>query len=214
MPRPAFHLKVNLTGTLVNGEEFQTGFWVAYTLPAFTQAELQSFADDVATAFTANSAGIRNLLSSTSEYGEVRVYEYTAAGPAPATKIAVADLSLAGTGSGAGLLPNQVALVATLRTALVGRRYRGRMYFPANASVLVAHQFSQAQIDAVASDVATFFGAVNDIDSHEPRVSVVSGVGSTSVPVTGIGVDSRADVQRRRAEQETELRQAETSVPA
>jgi hypothetical protein len=210
MPRPANTLRVALVGQLPNGENFQTGFWLSYT-GAIAAGSMQGIADAIAAAFVANSSFIRAMTTPTTIYQAIRVYRYTAAGPAPADAIAEAEINLPGLVTGNFLHPLQIALVATLRTGSVGRRYRGRMYFPLNAGDLPGHQASQVLIDGLADNVADWFNAINISDSAQMEVVVMSEVGSMTNEVTQIDVDSRCDVQRRRANQETELRQA---VPA
>jgi hypothetical protein len=208
MPRPAGTIKATYVGILPQGEQFQTGFWIDASGTGVTLPELQALANNMAAHFIANSTGMRNLTTSTTLYDELRLYYYAAAGPAPATAIAVADISLTGNGGSSGSLPLQSALVVSLRTALVGRRYRGRMYWPMNATTLSDHQASQAQIDLLATDAKAMLDNVNGYDVDQFDAVVMSAVGSTRTLITRVEVDSRLDVQRRRAESQTELRQA------
>lgn len=212
MPRPANLIRVVLVGVLPQGEQFQTGFWFSPDALPVTQTQLQAFVDTVRDEFAASSAGIRALSSLATLYDEFRAYYYPTGGNAPASLIAVAQADLPGTGSNGELLPLQISLVSTSLTGIAGRRYRGRQYWPMNSEALVDHQVSQAGIDAVCSDVSVWYAAVNDNTDIPGAVVVVSAVGSSATAVTAVSVDSRPDVQRRRAESQTELRQQQFAV--
>lgn len=84
------------------------------------------------------------------------------------------------------------------------------MYIPANAITLTGGQLTLATCTQIAQSVADSFAAVAAIGGGQPVV--VSRVAGTFENITGISVDSRMDVQRRRANQETILFVANRSV--
>lgn len=211
MARPGGLVKVVLSGFLPNGEIFQTGVWVD---PAaeMLDTELQAFADWVAAQWTANNAGWLALIGPDVTYDEVRVYNYPTGGTAPASSIAAVDITAVGTASNSYAHPLQICLVATLRTAIVGRRYRGRMYVPMTAGQLGQHQANQIEVDGLADDVAGFLSAINDYPGQVMRVVVMSAVGGAATTVTRVEVNSDPDVQRRRSNRDPALRSSSEPV--
>jgi len=206
MPRPTSTSRAVISGHLGGGEQFAWGFWLtsSYT----SQADTQTAATTIASYFeTYAEATLKALLSSDSGYDKVTLYSYAAA-TGPADYVAEAPITTAvGTSTDASL-PLQLACVVTLKTGQAGRRRRGRMYLPVNAKALTAHQFTQAQINAIVADTATFIQNVDNSASISGNVCVMSQVVGEKVSVTELAVDSRLDVQRRRANTEVELYQA------
>lgn len=209
MPIPANVARISLTGTLIQGEQFDTSFWVAGGVPA-NQADANDLAAQVAAIpqlTTIGAGGPRTMIDTTSAYTEVRVYSYPTGGPT-ATFIGSAPIT-PGTGvSSESSLPLQCCIVASLRTGFSGRSRRGRMYFPVTSLTLASHQMTQADLDAFVGVVKSIFDAVNAFTSPLLSVSVVSQTLGDFSPVTTVTADSRLDIQRRRAEGQTELFQA------
>jgi hypothetical protein len=105
----------------------QDGIMVwAYRVSALAGTILDS---DVATYFGTIVPGVtRPLLSTHALYSGVGVQRVTGSRPYPLERI---DTTNAGTGSETGdLLPPQCAALIKTLTALAGRKYRGRHYFP------------------------------------------------------------------------------------
>ncbi len=191
-------VKVTIQGTAPGGEQFQTGFWLRDT-PINSQAAANTLASAVVTSLGGGLlAFLVTAINADTAYTAVRVYAYPSGGPL-ASFVGEA-LIAGGTGtSTAASLPLQIASVATLHTGFAGRRYRGRMYFPVNALALTAHQFNSSLYSGLSSNVRAFFVSVNGI-AGVGEVVVLSQVGTgDAVPVTSVFVDSRPDVQRRRA---------------
>jgi hypothetical protein len=102
-------------------------------------------------------------------------------------------------GTGAGNpLPNELAAVVTLRTALAGKSYRGRVYLAG---------FNVAQNDAAGRIVAALNAAMvtfvtnvqTDMAAQGITLAVLSRVHNVATPVTGITtLDTLWDSQRRR----------------
>lgn len=204
MARPAGVSRVVLSGHLAGGEIFQTGFYIAGA--PVDQATTQGIADGFASNWVASAGdAARSILAGSSGYDKVTVYSYVAAGPAPASF--VGEAALVGVGTGGGQLPNQIALVATLLTGAAGRRNRGRMYLPANGMPLTGHQALLSLATSVATGMVAIFSQFDDAG-----VVVVSGVAGTARRVTSVRVDTRPDVQRRRAGKQTIIGKAELPV--
>lgn len=213
MPIPANVARISLTGTLIQGEQFDTSFWVAGGVPA-NQADANDLAEQVAaipSLTTIGAGGPRTMLDVTSAYTEVRVYSYPTGGPS-ASFIGTAAID-PGTGvSAEASLPLQCCIVASLRTGFAGRSRRGRMYFPVTALSLVSHQMSEADLDAFAGVMKSIFDAVNAFTDPALVVSVVSQTLGDHSPVATVTADSRIDIQRRRAEGQTELHQSSVTL--
>lgn len=206
MPIPANHVNVNLIGTLPGGESFDTGFWMAGGAPT-SAANANAYAAAVLALFNtyANvTGGPTRLIASDASYDRVKIYSYVAGGTQSDYVGEAVAPPYAGQGAG-NPMPLQASLVVTLRTAFAGRSRRGRMYLPATALSLTAHQRTQADGDALVGVMADFFDACNADATLAGTVSVVSRTLTDSQPVIRIDVDSRVDVQRRRAAQQTEL---------
>lgn len=145
-------------------------------------------------------AALGNGLSSSGEITEVSTYFYADIGT-PAISVGTAGASKAGSGTGA--LPLSTACVATLLTALSGRRYRGRLYWPAIGwQVDPDGSFDGTIWTPFAEDVAEFLEGVATAapGATDLRPVVVSVAGGFVTPVTSIRADDLPDTQRRRDE--------------
>jgi hypothetical protein len=195
--------RIVVSGSLPGGESFAFGFWLNGAVSS--QVDAQDDVTRIATHMNTHIfSPVRLMLAADSSLEAVNLYAYTTTDPA-ATFTGEEPLGLAGTSTGASL-PLQVATVISLRTAVAGRQNRGRLYLPVNAYDLTAHQFVDAQVDALALAFADLFGAINGDANITGDVCVVSSVGAGhSTPVSSVIVDSRLDVQRRRAASEVAL---------
>lgn len=105
------------------------------------------------------------------------------------------------TGSASGSAPNQSALVVSLRTAQPGRSYRGRMFLPFTGGFGGASgQLANTDTNAVATAWAAAFSAMKTAYSAYPVIVSTHLAAKTSM--TDVVVNSRADIQRRRANRE------------
>jgi hypothetical protein len=192
-------VRLVLHGRLNGGEIWTCSVDANGGTPPADQAAFQDAVDGVVASGTFN--GLVAWLASHNNAGfhlDGLTGYYYADYPIAATFTAEHVLSTAGSGSGA-VLPNQVSLVATKLTGSAGRRNRGRMYLPFTAFNLAANgELLQADCDDASSAVVDFINAVNDVYSPD-GACVASVVGSTTRPITQIKVDSRPDIQRRRA---------------
>jgi len=204
MAIPASTVHVQIRGTAPQGEIFQWGFWLGSTTIT-SEATANALALDVWNHFVTFALGTAtSLIPSTASYTEVRVYCYPTGGPT-ATFIGVHTPTPAPGTSAGNSLPLQCAAVVSLRTGFAGRQARGRLYLPVSANTLVTHQLTSATITNIANAWETFLEAVSTL-AAVGSVSVVSQVGSGTVrPVTQLIVDSRLDIQRRRANGEQVL---------
>jgi hypothetical protein len=85
------------------------------------------------------------------------------------------------------------------------------MYLPATAAVLDNdHEFTSTDISAVAAGWATFFTDVAASDAGTPVV--VSRIGTSAQAISSVTMDSRPDIQRRRANSQGPITRANGDV--
>lgn len=210
---PAGMVKWSIAGTAPSSEIFNTSFW---TLGGGSDlGELQDAVNAVASAIKTNLTNTLLLIGSDTTYDSVTGYSYTTGGT-KADFAAEASLGpAAGTNTGHAV-PLQVCAVLSLRTDVLGRSARGRMYLPANgASIDATHQLSSSLVDAVNGEWATIFTAVQEIildNGGNPTVVVVSHTHTSFEPVTHLTMDTRCDIQRRRANKQTANHVADVTV--
>lgn len=131
---------------------------------------------------------------------EIVITEWAAADGAQLTF--TEDLPAAGTNASPAL-PNNVALVVSLRTGYTGRSFRGRMYVPGlhegqvvgdDVSLLIASDFATGAelLASMALDEGFLWVVASFHHDLAPRV--------TGVPsaITSFVVNTRVDTQRRR----------------
>lgn len=197
-------------GVDASGEIWATGFWTQANATGGVE-QLQINLAEVLTVWSATAKDVwRSLIQASSKYAGITAYAYDST---HSTAIHVADVAVLaadGIGTGGGLLPLQVCMVNSLRTAVSGRANRGRMYLPAHGADLTNHLFTSAKCDAVADATRDFFEAVND-SSILGTAAVFSKTYSHANDVDRVIVDNRPDIQRRRANQQAITYQA--SVP-
>jgi len=150
--------------------------------------------ENIATAVIASYPAIVEPLSTSLVINEVTVRNLgDEAGPeyslAPITPIA-------GTNASPGL-PGNVALCVSLRTALAGRRFRGRKYFSGWTEADVSGNLVDA--GAVADIVAGVNAFIANMITEGFPLTIVSYTGLTNVNVvTALCVDNYVDSMRRR----------------
>lgn len=107
-------------------------------------------------------------------------------------------LTAAAAGAGAvGSCPSEVAMVMTLRTALRGRRNRGRIYLPAPTTTNINADGTLAA-GILTGFPAQMVGWNTAIGVLNYTLVVASYVGVVVNTVTSVTMDKYADVQRRR----------------
>lgn len=198
MPFPAGSTHVVLVGTADDGvEEFNVGFWVD-SAPVDSSAAANAFCASIiaVSGFASLLVRLKALLTPDCRYTQVRSYTYLG-GSEQASYVGFANIT-AGQGTGSNSAPLQVSMVVSLLTAFAGRRSRGRMYLPASGLAYDNHQFESTVVTQVATEMGNFLTNVSAI-SGVGSTSVVSRTAGTSTPITSLRVDSKPDIQRRRA---------------
>lgn len=200
MSIPSHVGRIVVSGHMRGGDAFSFGWW-ATGANFDTNAGCAAVAASVVTSLGQGDVvnSIAYAISPAAGYDLVKVYGYPAGGPQAGAQGQAAVTGYSGQSTSMAM-PNQVAIVATLLTGQPGRRHRGRMYLPADGQVLTNGQMTAA----VCANIAT---AVRDLirpaSGSTDGPVVLSQVAGTHLPVTAIRVDSRMDIQRRRAAQET-----------
>lgn len=213
MPLLAPSVRVTINGSLGQGEVFSTGYWIVGQTPAGqAQADTATAAMLSSTAWINSIAGLNGYLTPDGRYTNVRVYWYTQPG-APAAFITTGTTGPTA-GTGGRSLPYQTCAVTSLRTATLTRSGRGRMYIPIPGASLTNNQLTSVDCTAIATYVKQNMGAaVAALLTASPAVVVMSSKSALLQPVTKLIVDSRCDVQRRRAQKETILFSNSVAIP-
>lgn len=208
-------VKVNINGTLGQGEVFSFGFWVD-TLKSFTQASFAAANLAMTNAFVANSIlTLRSYVDAAASYAEVRSYYYGSTAGQPAEFIASTAIG-SGAGVGTGSNPLQTCVVASLRSAVLTGRGRGRMYIPFTGRALANHEVDSATCTTIANAVKSMLADASanmTAGSASEGPIVWSPTSSAANLVNNIIVDSRTDVQRRRAGKQTVLFRTQVAYP-
>lgn len=191
------------------GEIGTIGWHLGGVPSAVSNAQLSDLLDAIDTAWASDETPssyttFAGLLATGQTIDQVSAYAY-AASAEPATAQAVKALSHAGTDSSEGS-PLQVAWVASLRTGIPGRSYRGRQYFPGYA-LRVATNTGLAgntvtdnnNTLAINMGLEVKESAQSVLGSNDIFWGVFSRARNTIDPVVECRVDNRPDVQRRRA---------------
>jgi hypothetical protein len=107
-------------------------------------------------------------------------------------------IGLAGTGGG-NVLPAQTCLVSTIRSTLVSRRGRGRIYWPAMSTVTLGS--SGQAIPGVATQMSLFVTQLMSItagSNGNVQLAVLSRSDNTARTVVSVSTNTIFDVQTRR----------------
>lgn len=205
MAYPNFYIRVNILGDAFGGAEiWNTGFNIILS-PTYepTVQQLETIAEQVALAwdpvfrtpfpqrFPSSHRTVSTKASLIGTDGllyDDRVGEFFY--PEPLV------------GGSNEIKPAQIATVVTLRSDVrKGPAALGRMYLPPlGAGISEADGLYQGYTDELAEDMVEFFRAVNLWAPGEGGVGLTSPVGEGRQSlVTRLGVDSRPDTQRRRA---------------
>lgn len=200
------HIRIVANGGMPGGERWSCSLafsWGVQEDPPPTQAQLDACAAAGLTRWTTavQSAGL--LLSSGVSLQRVDARSINTLGAT--TLLSQAAPSSAVVGAGLPVVPNQVAVVVSLRTAAAGARGRGRFYLPTlQANVDTAGRLASSQRTTIANVTSTMLNGLNSdlasaLDRDSVRLSVASGVGTgTLPPVTSMRVGDVFDTQRRR----------------
>lgn len=196
MPTLGAYQRIVIKGTGPGSEIWQTGF-STYNPTAITsqpglQAYLNSIVPLVATWWTAVKANCYAIYAWT----DVIAYQYQSPSTAAQFQAEAVQTPVVGTQAGVGS-PIDTACVVSLRTAVPGRRTRGRMYVPCHAPVQpTTGEWQNTTSQGIGTATKTLLSGV--FTSTTGGVVVVSRTGLSYETVTGVVTDNKPDVQRRR----------------
>lgn len=196
-------------GAFGGGDEFQFGLGIDDVGLSSTE----DVADAMGSAFAESESFFESLIMPNDRYNLLTVYRWAVIG-GPATEVAERPLSLVGTGTGTQSLPNQCALVVSLRTGNPGRSKRGRVFLPLrNAGAMnQLGLLDQTITQQWADGFADFLGKFNNSLSGR-RVAVLSKTLQDSFNVTSVDVGNVVDTQRRRRNGQIESRASAEVLP-
>lgn len=197
------YVRISIQGALPGGETWSVNpaYAGTFTSGLPTQAELDAWA--VAVAADLPSAVGSQLLQFMTEQASITQVRVSAYGDTGALEgYSVHQLATPMIGSGTATSPSTTAIVASLYSAVPGRRYRGRIYWPClktsqdpstgrlppTALVATAGQFS-----SMLEDIGNAGGGAFD-----PFLCVYSKSNGSAIAVTKIRVGDVYDSQRRR----------------
>lgn len=197
--------RIVLGGTVADGQEIWSTSVAFGGAPVVSDpTELQAWADGIALFLgtelidTGALAGLSQLLSDSGAVTSVSVYHYPAAGPSDAAGMATLNAG----GEGSVRCPVQTSVVLSLRTAIPGSRFRGRMYWPAQGAQVTSEGRlgGTLTVSAIATQASALLEAIAAASPGAPSVfpAVHSGVADVITPVTQIAVGNVPDTQRRR----------------
>lgn len=205
------HNRLVIAGTLGTAgvERWSCGltYGVAGNDLVTTPEDLNEWCANVATylASLGTTHTLRAWLSASANISKVSAYYYSGTGPAVA--VGEKEVTPALTGSGAISMPFQCSRVITLNTALAGRRYRGRVYWPylfGTVSAAGKTSSSQNSIDEVKASLVAIGAAAPTVSGLD--LAVRSEAANAVTPVTSISVGDVIDTQRRRRDALVETR--------
>lgn len=178
-PKGPARLVITFSGTLPGGDVFATSFAEEYLGgPPVTDDDAVAFRDNPPTQNFLTA--MATLMGNTSRITDITLRSY----PQPnqvASGVGHAGVGVAGTGP--GFLPNQCALVLTIRTAVNTARGRGRMYLPctgarvAGATGRVSDVDREALVTAAAAMFSVGRGGVASVSDSQFRLATRVEVG-------------------------------------
>lgn len=203
-------------GSLPHGEQWQSGYWLNGNAPtsnvtATAAAELEMESEG-GTSESSLWNVFKDFIGQEVTLDLVAVYSYPAGGTAAAHIGLSTAPSLPG-GNAVGIQgPNQISTVVSLLTGQAGRSFRGRMYLPGldrnhQPSGLYALDYATA----IANVMATKFTDGNAASGWGKAV-VVSTSKTLHTQISAVSVDTRPDVQRRRANKTAGIQRAVSAV--
>jgi hypothetical protein len=174
-----------------------------HTVPADASTAAALLAEIVALGtFSTMTTELRTFMHSSDSFTQVAMYTYPSGGNHSAAAVN-SPLALAGSGA-TRLLPNQCAVVVSLRSPFAGRQNRGRFYVPMTAGGLTQANTSQLTSAKCTSLCNAVKGFLSDMNVHgfanlsgDSLRPCVSSRGQSALILTVV-VDSVIDTQRRR----------------
>ena len=198
------YMRVSIQGALPAGEVWSVNPVFAPLMPPFSPDSEDMAAAALAVANVEPGSMLRNIMSSSTTITGARLEARSSSFELDDVAEAFRTTPLPGFGS--LTKPLQSSVVLSLRTAGVGARARGRLYWPSLAATLntTSTRIDSAQTADIAAAAAEYLEAISDAigsvftgtDTWGPVV--FSRVAGTARQVTGVWVGDILDTQRRR----------------
>lgn len=196
MPGLTAYQRFVISGTGPGSEIWQTGFSTIATTAITSQAGLQSAVNSVAPFVNTFWTSLKPNLYPLYSIKALTAYQYVYPSN-HAQYQAQATLTVSTGTQAVNAAPVDTCLVVSLRTAVPGRRTRGRMYIPCHAPAQTTDGCISSTVStAIGTAVKTMLASVFTSTSLAPVV--VSRTGGTYETITGQVTDNKPDVQRRR----------------
>lgn len=209
MSIPATAVRYTIQAQAPQGEIAAVNLWTMGR-EVGSQADANLLASSMAATIEAHLTAWNQTIANDTEWNQVTAYCYPAGGTV-AGFIGQSTVEAPGL-STAGMMPLQTCLVVTLLTGNAGRSYRGRLYLPATCVTVMqgTHQLAGNTVDNLAGDWASFLEAVDFNNCGKP--SVVSPTRTSATAISALAIDTRLDVQRRRANKQSVTHRATEDV--
>lgn len=199
----AIRINVRLSGKMgaTATEVWSVGLNYGGGAAPLDQAQALAAAGDIRDALAASSGAVlgtlKNGVGAQVNLDQVDVYSYGVTGPAVSHGAVPFSPAIAFTG--APTAPPQTTGCITLQTALPGRSYRGRIYWPQTAPAIDTN-FKSSTAKGLGGGFATMNGAIEaELLAYGPWVlGVYSAVQDVVTPVTTVRAGDVLDTQRRR----------------
>jgi hypothetical protein len=210
----AKYWKIVNRGTITSSEVFAHGHWLETDDAATLTLVTSAVASARAACFTTGYLG--NYQTSQTWTG-ADIYQMDLQANT-ALDHGVSNVSYAGTLTGSSMMPLEVAMVLSLRTATLTRSGRGRMYLPSPGVNFVDANglFTSGVRTAVTNAWKAYFDDFNTSVGWAVGVRGLTAPGGTTYvlrPITTIDVGSVPDAQRRRRNAQVETRTTATITP-
>lgn len=191
--------KVDIPATLTTGEYAQFGHYLTAASDVVAQAAALAFFNSLGGA-----AAFKSQFPTSCVFGPAKI-SATDLTTGRVTATFSAGVPFAGTAINT-VLPPQCSMVVTLRTALAGASFRGRMYVPTMvvAAITTLGRFAAANVTQVLGAVKAAFDA--EIVAAGTPV-VYSRHLRTTTAVTQLEIGDVVDTQRKRRDKLIESRQ-------
>jgi len=197
-----------ITWTLPGGDIGQTSMWTKFTgTPTAAQALARFQTNVVDTVWPSGAGGVKALHPTGCVLSNVQTRTINL-GSGAVISTAAAAYTRAGT-AGGNSLPAEVSVVMSLRTALAGASYRGRMYLPmpSTSSSSSAGRLVSGDQTTMVTQWSNAIIAMNaDVSFGTCDVVIRSRKNASEEVVTSIDIGDVFDAQRRRRNALTESR--------
>lgn len=206
MPYAANTIKMGLSGSMPGGTRFSFGWQWTGTSGALSTRVDAAVGAAIIFINGGGLADIAHIWAPSTIIDTVSAYGYD--GGKSAAAVSHGSVHVAGT-AGAITMPDQVALVASIRSRTNTRSGRGRMFLPASGVIADQGQVAGANCTDIANAVKGLLNSGQQDGSGLPLTPIVASLthGSNQAAVQVI-VDSRLDVVRHRAQGQSVLRTA------